>query len=285
MKSKLAGTGVALVTPFNEDYTIDFSGLERLIHHVVDGGLDYLVVNGTTGESATITETEKKQVLKFVIEHNERNLPVVYGLGGNNTTDIISSLKTLSYTSLDAILSVSPYYNRPTQKGIIHHFQEIADCSKVPVILYNVPTRTSSNLEWQTTVELSTHPNITGIKEASGDLFQCMQIVANTNDDFLLISGDDMLTLPMMSFGANGVISVLANAFPKHFKKIVHENEVSSLFELLGINPLMYSEANPVGVKEVLQQLGICKNVVRSPLIAASNSLKNEIASALSAIN
>jgi 4-hydroxy-tetrahydrodipicolinate synthase len=284
MKCDLKGTGVALVTPFNKDSSIDFSGLDKLIHHVIKGGVDYLVVNGTTGESATLSNKEKLQILKFVVEKNIENTPVIYGIGGNNTSEIISNMGDLDYNGIDALLSVSPYYNRPTQQGIIYHFNAIADQSKVPVILYNVPSRTSSNLEWETTVELSKHENIIGIKEASGDLYQCMQVIANTNDEFITISGDDMLTLPMMSFGAQGVISVLANAFPSHFKEIVHGNTkeaIKGLFSLLDINPLMYTESNPVGVKEVLNQLGICNNYVRSPLLAASGQLADDISSAL----
>ncbi len=284
MKCDLKGTGVALVTPFSKDRSIDFPGLDKLIHHVIKGGVDYLVVNGTTGESATLSNKEKLQILNFVVEKNIENTPVIYGIGGNNTSEIISNMEDLDYDGIDALLSVSPYYNRPTQQGIIYHFNAIADQSKVPVILYNVPSRTSSNLEWETTVELSKHKNIIGIKEASGDLYQCMQVIANTNDEFITISGDDMLTIPMMSFGAQGVISVLANAFPSHIKAIVHGNTkeaIKGLFSLLDINPLMYTESNPVGVKEVLRQLGVCKNYVRSPLIAASNQLADDISSAL----
>ncbi len=284
MKCDLKGTGVALVTPFSKDRSIDFPGLDKLIHHVIKGGVDYLVVNGTTGESATLSNKEKLQILNFVVEKNIENTPVIYGIGGNNTSEIISNMEDLDYDGIDALLSVSPYYNRPTQQGIIYHFNAIADQSKVPVILYNVPSRTSSNLEWETTVELSKHKNIIGIKEASGDLYQCMQVIANTNDEFITISGDDMLTIPMMSFGAQGVISVLANAFPSHIKAIVHGNTkeaIKGLFSLLDINPLMYTESNPVGVKEVLRQLGVRKNYVRSPLIAASNQLADDISSAL----
>ncbi len=284
MKSDIKGTGVAIVTPFNKDLSIDFHGLNNLIHHVIQSGVDYLVVNGTTGESSTLTIEEKLLIIKFVVKTTKKGVPIVYGLGGNNTSDIISNLKEFDSSGIDAILSVSPYYNRPTQQGITHHFNTIADKSELPLIIYNVPSRTASNLEWKTTVELSKHQNIIGIKEASGDLYQCMQIIAHSSEGFLTISGDDMLTLPMMSIGAKGVISVLANAFPSHFKKMVHGNNEEAkpgLFSLLNINPLMYVESNPVGIKEVLRQLGICNNYVRSPLISASNQLIDDITIAL----
>jgi 4-hydroxy-tetrahydrodipicolinate synthase len=284
MNTKLYGTGVALVTPFTVNQEVDFEGLRRLIDHVTQGGVDYLVVMGTTGESATLSEEEKKQVLTFVKEHNTGKLPIVYGIGSNHTQQVLETIRKTDFTGVDAILSVSPYYNKPSQKGIVEHFKAIADACPVPVILYNVPGRTQSNMTAETTLKLALHRNIIGIKEASGDLVQCMEIARRKPEDFLLISGDDLLTLPMISFGAKGVISVLANAFPITFSRMVNEAMAGNypassqhLFQLVGINPLMYTESNPVGVKQALHCLGVCENMVRLPLLPASEELVQKI--------
>lgn len=277
---KLNGTGVALITPFSEDGAIDFKGLQNVINHVIDGGVDYLVVCGTTGESATLSKSEKKQVLKAALEYNAGRIPVVYGIGGNNTAGVLEEIKETDFTGIDAILSVSPYYNKPTQAGIIAHYTAIADACPVPVILYNVPGRTMSNVAFQTTVHLSQHPNIIGMKEASGDLSQCMRIAARMPKDFLLISGDDILTPSMRVIGGQGVISVLANAYPAIFKTICHgnlEDAKEAAFKLLDINPMMYEEANPVGLKFLMSHLGICGDTVRLPLVKATDSLKERI--------
>jgi 4-hydroxy-tetrahydrodipicolinate synthase len=243
---------------------------------------------GTTGESATVTEAEKKEVLAFVKANNSRCLPVMYGLGGNNTREILEQIHQTDWQGVEAVLSVSPYYNKPSQRGIYEHYISIADACPVPVVLYNVPGRTQSNITAATTLKLSTHPNIIGIKEASGDLVQCMEIARSKPSDFLLISGDDLLTLPMVSFGAVGVISVLANAFPSVFTQMVNEalnhhweNSSRHLFRFLTINPLMYEEGNPVGLKLVLQLMGICQNELRLPLSAASEQLTAKIKAAL----
>jgi 4-hydroxy-tetrahydrodipicolinate synthase len=277
---KFHGTGVALITPFHDDLTIDFGGLKRVIDHVIEGGIDYLVVQGTTGESATLTKVEKKQVLKACLEYNSGRVPIVYGLGGNSTQGILDEIKNTDFTGIDAILSVSPYYNKPTQAGIIAHYRAIADASPVPVILYNVPGRTMSNVTYQTTLELAKHSNIIGMKEASSDMSQCMRIAAKMPKDFLLISGDDILTPSMRVLGGQGVISVLANAYPEIFKVICHgdlEASKNAAFKLLDINPMMYEESNPVGLKFLMSELGICGDAVRLPLVKATESLKERI--------
>ncbi|MFD2036202.1 4-hydroxy-tetrahydrodipicolinate synthase [Belliella marina] len=280
----LFGTGVALITPMNEDHSLDFVGMEKLINHVVAGGADYLVVQGTTGESATMTKEEKKQVLKVSIKANANRLPIVYGLGGNNTNAVLEEIKQTDLTGVDAILSVCPYYNKPSQAGIIAHYTAIADASPVPVILYNVPGRTVTNMAAATTLALANHPNIIAMKEASGNMEQCMNIAAKMPKDFLLISGDDMLTTALRSIGGSGVISVMANAYPAIFKTICHgdlEASRKAIFSLLELNPLMYEESNPVGLKYLMKELGICNDAVRLPLVSASDSLKERIKSAM----
>lgn len=288
MNNKFSGTGVALITPFKENSEIDFEALHRLLEHVSQGGVDYLVVMGTTGESVTVSEIEKREVLAFIKAHNARKLPIMYGLGSNHTSEVVEQMRHIEWQGIDAVLSVSPYYNKPSQKGIYEHYTAIADACPAPVVLYNVPGRTQSNILAATTLHLAAHPNIIGIKEASGDLVQCMEIARHKPEDFLLISGDDLLTLPMVSFGAVGVISVLANAFPSVFTRMVnealsHNPEASSrhLFRFLSINPLLYEEGNPVGLKQVLQALGICRNYVRLPLASASEQLAAKINKAL----
>jgi 4-hydroxy-tetrahydrodipicolinate synthase len=279
------GTGVALITPFLEDQRIDFNSLKRLIDHVIAGGIDYLVVLGTTGESATLNASEKKQVLQACVAHNQGRVPLVLGLGGNNTQACLEEINTTEFYGVAALLSVSPYYSKPTQAGILAHYQTLADASPVPVILYNIPGRTMSNLTAETTLTLSHHPNIVGIKEASGNLEQCMQIAAAMPKDFLLLSGDDLLTLPIQRIGGSGVISVLANALPATFKVMTHGKEADSLaaaYSLLALNGLMYLEGNPVGIKSLLFHLGICStDQVRLPLLRASKSLSAQIQHAL----
>ena len=276
----LNGTGVALITPFHGDQSIDFDGLKNVINHVIRGEVDYLVVMGTTGESATLSKSEKEQVLKSALEFNDNRLPIVYGIGGNNTQAVLEEIKATDFSGISAILSVSPYYNKPPQSGIIAHYTAIADACPVPVILYNVPGRTMSNMTASTTLTLAQHPNIIGMKEASGNMEQCMAIAAGKPDDFYLISGDDMLTTAMRSIGAVGVISVLANAYPETFRNISHgEFEISrkATFSLLTLNPLMYEESNPVGLKCLMQELGICWDAVRLPLVKATESLRERI--------
>ena len=275
------GTGVALVTPFLEDQQVDYPSLERLINHVITSGVDYLVLLGTTGESATLTSSEKAQVLKASVEYNKGRVPLMLGLGGNATQKLIDEIEQTDFYGVAGILSVSPYYNKPTQEGIIAHYRALADASPVPLVLYNIPGRTMSNLSATTTLALSHHPNIVGIKEASGNLEQCMQIAASMPKDFLLLSGDDLLTKPMQSIGGSGVISVLANALPATFKTLIEGDDASSqqaAYSLLKLNGLMYEEGNPVGIKNLLLHLGIIQtDQVRLPLLRASQSLSEKI--------
>jgi 4-hydroxy-tetrahydrodipicolinate synthase len=284
---KLNGTGVALVTPFHQDGSIDFPSLKKLLNHT-SAGVDYFVVMGTTGESATLTKDEKKEVLQFVLKNNPKRLPIVYGIGGNNTATTIEEIEHTNFRGVTALLSVSPYYNKPSQEGIYQHFKKVADVSPVPVILYNVPARTSSNLTAETTLRLAQHKNIIGVKEASGNLEQCMRIARRKPKNFLLISGDDLITLPLYSIGGAGVISVLANAYPQVFKKLTSHaaagnfsKAAAETFSFLDIHGPMYEEGNPTGVKYVLSLLGICKPHVRLPLVEPSAALKKKIEKAL----
>lgn len=274
-----------MVTPFLESLAIDWKGLKKLLTHTAKG-VDYYVVMGTTGESATLTKEEKKEVLAFVKANNAKKLPIVYGIGGNHTQAVLDEIKNTDLTGVDAILSVSPYYNKPSQEGIYQHFKAVADASPVPVILYNVPGRTSSNLTAETTLRLASHPHVVGIKEASGNLEQCMKIAKEKPAGFLLISGDDLLTLAISAVGGAGVISVLANAYPVVFRKLNEAMARKNLkkaqmeqFKLLEINGPMYEEGNPVGVKHLLQILGVCQHFVRLPLVPASAALQKKIGS------
>ncbi len=272
---------MALVTPFTKELAVDYAGLGKLLDFALDGNVNYLVINGTTAESATTTDKEKAEILTFVKQHVNGRVPLMYGLGGNNTQQVIDTIAATDFDGLDAILSVSPAYNKPSQLGIYQHFLMIAEASPVPVMLYNVPGRTSSNMTAETTLKLALHENIIGIKEASGNLEQCMGIAKHKPEDFLLVSGDDLLTVPMISFGAEGAISVLANAFPEKFSSMVqlalkgNFKEASNLLlSFVDLNPLMYEESNPVGVKALLERFGICSASVRMPLLEATSGLK-----------
>ncbi len=282
---KLYGTGVALVTPFDESGNIDFRSLKKVLEHTAKG-VDYFVVMGTTGESVTCTKEEKKKVLSFVASNNPKKLPIMYGIGGNNTASVIEEIHQTDLRSVDALLSVSPYYNKPSQEGIFRHFSSVADASSLPVVLYNVPGRTASNLTADTIVRLSENKNIIGVKEASGNLEQCMKIAKEKPNNFMLISGDDLLTLPMYAIGGVGVISVLANAYPVIFKKMKelafsgnYVKAQKELYQLVDINGPMYEEGNPVGVKQLLFEMGICDPHVRLPLTNASPKLSEKIKS------
>lgn len=286
---ELKGTGVALVTPMKENGTTDFDGLSRLVKHV--SKLDYLVVMGTTGESATHSDDEKEAILHHVIKQNKNRLPVVFGIGGNNTAVVTEKLVKFKTKGVCALLSVSPYYNKPSQEGIYQHFKAVAEASPLPLILYNVPGRTGSNMTAETSVRLSGLKKIVAIKEASGNLEQAMQVIRRARPEFMVLSGEDMLTVPMMSVGAAGVISVLANAYPNHFKKMTdaalagdfrRAAKIQTLFG--GINPLMYEEGNPSGVKEVLKQMGVCGNDCRLPVVPVSKSLSGRIHSQMEEI-
>lgn len=278
----LKGVGVALVTPFKDSGRIDFDSLKNVLDHTSNNNVDYYVVMGTTGEAPTLLYQEKMDILRFVKKHNTRNLPIVYGLGGNSTASMVD--KYLGFEDkVDAFLSVSPAYNKPSQLGIIKHYEAIANVAKSPIILYNVPGRTSSNIEAETTLELSKHPNIIGIKEASGDLAQCKIIAEEKANNFMLISGDDMMTFDIIKAGAHGVISVIANALPEQFSKMVHETlngknvDTSELEKMQQFDDLIMGECNPSGVKAALKHLGISTDDVRLPLTAVSPELDDRI--------
>ncbi|AWW29255.1 4-hydroxy-tetrahydrodipicolinate synthase [Echinicola strongylocentroti] len=274
------GTGVALVTPLDEEGNIDFNGLDKVIEHVIQGGADYLVVMGTTGEASTMSRKEKHDILAASVKTNNGRLPIVYGIGANNTQAAIDEINDTDLSGVSALLSVSPYYNKPTQEGIYQHYIAVADASPVPIILYNVPGRTMSNITAETTLRLSDHAKIIGAKEASGDMVQCMEIVRKKPSDFLLISGDDMLTTSLKAIGGQGAISVLANAYPDIFKTICHgtqEESLAATFRLLDINSWMYAESNPVGVKNLLKHMGVCGDQVRLPLLRATEGLDQKI--------
>jgi len=281
----IQGTGVALITPMLASGELDFQGLENIVDHVTPS-VDYIVALGTTGEVATLKTREKDQVVDVIKRRLAGKKPLVLGHGGNDTGKLVSQLKDIDFTGIDAILSVSPYYNTPSQSGIVAHYEAIANASPVPVILYNVPGRTGSNISAASTLELANHPNIIGTKEASGSIEQAMVIARDMPQDFCIISGDDLLTPALISVGAIGVISVLANAFPKQFSEMVSaclKSDFSTAatfwIQWLDLNPLLYEEGNPVGVKAVLAKLGVCGEGVRLPLVAASEGLKKKILS------
>jgi 4-hydroxy-tetrahydrodipicolinate synthase len=281
--NKLKGTGVALVTPFHKDGSIDFKGFKKLIDRCIDGKVEYLVPLGTTGETATLTANEKRAVIDFVIEVADKRVPIVLGLGGNNTHEILNNIEEFNFDGIDAILSVSPYYNRPSQRGIFQHYKMIANASPVPVIIYNVPTRTGSNIDAEITLQLAHEvQNVVGIKEASGNLEKIMKIIANRPKDFLVISGDDMLTLPIMACGGDGVISVFANANPKDFSEMTRLAGSGNMdkarklhYKMQDMIHAIYVDGSPSGVKGLLTAMGICSENVRLPLTAVTRSSVN----------
>lgn len=281
--SNFRGTGVALVTPFNSDLSIDFNGLKKLVQLQLDNGIDFLVVQGTTGESPVLSADEKRQVLDTVLEVNNGKLPIVYGVGGNNTVEVSKAVKAIP-SGVDGILSVSPYYNKPIQEGIYQHYKHVAENTDLPIILYNVPGRTGSNVLAETTLRLAEIKNIVAMKEASGNLEQIMEIIRNKPSDFDVLSGDDALTLPMIAAGAVGVISVVGQAFPKEFTAMVNASLANDYetarkfhYELLHITKLFFTEGNPGGVKVALEHRGILDYVMRLPLVPVSDKLHNEI--------
>lgn len=285
--STFQGTGVALVTPFSKDGEIDYSGLENVLQHTAQG-VDYWVVQGTTGEASVITPEDKAKILRFTVEHNPKKLPIVFGIGGNDTRAVVNAVRTVDLSGVDAVLSVAPYYNKPTDEGFVRHFTAIADACPKPVILYNVPGRTAKNMSAEAILRLGEHSNIIAVKEASGDIVQGMEIARHQSADFQLISGDDLLTVALMSVGAVGVISVLANLLPVTFQTMVHsalQGDFAAArfasYKLLNINPLMYEESNPVGVKAAMAMLGICEPWVRLPLLEATDDLKQRIQKAM----
>lgn len=283
MNNPFRGSGVALVTPFNEDLTIDFAALKQLVRYQIDNGTDFLVVQGTTGESPVLSMSEKLEVLKTVQEENAGALKIVFGVGGNDTVAIGEILKSLP-GGIDGILSVSPYYNKPTQKGIIEHYKYIAECTNLPIILYNVPGRTGSNVSAETTLELAKIDNVVAMKEASGSFEQIMDIVQGKPEGFDVLSGDDAITMPLITVGVAGVISVVANAFPKKFSSMVHNaidgnttEAKNDHYELFEVTKMLFEEGNPGGVKVALAEQGIMKPFMRRPLYPVSEGLKSRI--------
>ena len=270
---ELIGTGTALITPFNNDYSIDFDALSRIIEQQIAGGTNYFVMLGTTGESATLSSQEKSAVVSHIKKVNAGRLPLVLGVGGNNTSDVVEQLKSLDTDGLTAILSVSPYYNKPNQQGIIYHYTEVANASPLPIILYNVPGRTGSNMTASTQLELARHPNIVATKEASGNMEQVMMILKDKPADFLVISGDDALTFPILACGGSGVISVINHIFPRTFSGMVksalqgdftaaraaHERVLESSIAI-------FADGSPGGIKTMLNEKQLCGTAVRPPL-------------------
>jgi 4-hydroxy-tetrahydrodipicolinate synthase len=284
MKKKFYGTGVALITPFKEDLSIDFQSLEKLLKYVSDNGVDYLVMLGTTGESSTLSQSEKVEIIKFIKANNPKKLPLVLGLGGNSTKELLDKLTEFDFNGIDAILSVSPYYNKPTQEGIYQHYTHFAASSPVPVVLYNIPGRTASNITADTTLRLAQNSKIIGIKEASGDFVQCIEIIKNKPADFFLTGGDDILTVPVMAIGGVGSISAISNAFPKVCSDMTNyalANEYGKanveLHKFSALNKLLFEEGNPVGVKTMLEIIGICKPFVRLPLMKGTDELRAKL--------
>jgi len=282
---KFVGTGVALVTPFKKDLSIDFTALSKLVEFNIANGVDYLVINGTTGESVTVSKEERQRIVDVIVSVNKGRVPLVLGLGGNNTSAVIAEILSSDLTHIDAVLSVAPYYSKPTQEGFYQHFKAIALASPKPIILYNVPGRTSKNMDSQTTLRLaSDFNNIIAVKEAGNNVQQYLELIKNKPKDFLIISGDDDLALNVVLAGASGVISVIGQAFPKEFSTLIRlglqgkNKEAYKLhYKLMDIISMIFSENNPSGIKAVLQCLGIASNGVRLPLVKASEKLQKEI--------
>lgn len=284
-KNLFTGTGVALVTPFRKQETIDFSKLESLIDHIIKSGIDYIVALGTTSEAATMTESERSALQDFIVEATNGRVPILLGLGGNNTQSVIDTINRTNFEGIHGILSVAPFYNKPNQRGIAQHFKQISDASPIPVIIYNVPGRTGINIAASTTIQLAQEcPNIIGIKEASGNIAQVMEIIANKPENFKVISGDDALTYPMIALGASGVISVAANAFPAEMSQMVKyalkgdwKKALPIHYKMLPLMNAMFEEGNPTGVKALLEIEGHITNNLRLPLVKASKPLYNRI--------
>jgi len=283
---KFIGTGVALITPFKEDLSVDFDALIKLVNFNIENGTDYLVINGTTGESATITKEEKQQIIEVIINTNNKRLPLVLGVGGNNTLEVVKEFKTRDFKGIDGILSVAPYYSKPTQEGFYQHYKALAQATDLPIILYNVPGRTAKNMEPATTLRLARDfSNIVGVKEAGNNQQQYNTLLKDKPADFLIISGDDDLALGVALAGGSGVISVIGQAFPAAFSKMINlglegknKEGYDIHFKMMDIVDYIFEENNPAGIKTVLQELGICKNDVRLPLVKASEALQARIA-------
>ena len=281
----LIGTGVALVTPFKKDFSVDTDALTRIVNFQIDNGINYLVVLGTTAENATLSQEEKEVVIQTVVAANNNRLPLVLGVGGNNTYKLVEELKTRDFSDFVAVLSVSPYYNKPSQEGIYQHFKAIAEASPIPVILYNVPGRTASNMLPSTVIRLAKDfKNIVAIKEAAGDIVQAMKLIQEKPEGFLVISGDDMITLPMVLAGGSGVISVIGEGFPKQFSEMVQlglQRKVDEAYkihyQLADAIDMIFEQGNPAGIKEVHKLLGLSENTLRLPLVNVNADLSNRI--------
>lgn len=282
--NKFVGTGVALITPFKEDFSIDFKALKSIIDYVIENGADYIVALGTTSEAPTLSTEEKNAVVETIIRAVNRRCPIILGMGGNDTLALIGQIKKNSFTGIDAILNVTPFYNKPQQNGLISHFTAVADISPVPVVLYNVPSRTGVNMTAATCIKLAKHENIIAVKEASGNLQQIMEILRDRPENFDVISGDDSITQPMMNLGAIGVISVAANAYTKPFAQMIHaqlqgdfEKSLKLHYKLLKMNNLIFADGSPAGIKVLLKQIGLCSDVVRLPLINVSKNVEQQL--------
>jgi len=290
---KFRGTGVAIVTPFKNDSSIDFAALGRMVNHVIAGGVNYIVVMGTTGESATLTKDEKKAIIAYVVEVTDNRVPLVVGIGGNSTQEVINCVRHTNLNGVDGILSVAPYYNKPNQRGLFQHFKAIATSCPIPVIIYNVPGRTCSNISSDTCIELATEcENIVAVKEASGDISQIMRIIKNKPDSFNVISGDDMMTIPIIAAGGSGVISVLANAFPAATSELVsnalknnYKTAREIQFRFLEMTELLFIDGNPSGVKAMLNIMNLCQNNLRLPLVPVNRTIYSRIQKAIDELN
>lgn len=293
LRNTLKGTGVALVTPFAQNGSVDFSAFEKLLDFVMANGVDYLVVLGTTGEAPTLDKSEKIDIIQFVCEKVKTQIPIIVGVGGNDTNGVVKELQTLPLDKAAAVLSSSPYYNKPSQEGIFQHYSKLAEASPKPIILYNVPGRTGSNITAETTIKLAMgNANIVGIKEASGNMVQCMHILAHRPEDFLVTSGDDHLALPLIAAGMDGVISVAANCFPKDFSEMIRLSLLGDfnaakplLYKLIDGFDLLFAENNPAGVKAYLAEMGIIKNYLRLPVVPVTDFLMNSIRENIAKLN
>ncbi|MCK9480794.1 MAG: 4-hydroxy-tetrahydrodipicolinate synthase [Bacteroidia bacterium] len=281
---EITGAGVALITPFKKDLSIDTVALKNLVENQCSNGTDFLVVLGTTGESPVFSESETRLIIDTVKEANNNRLPLVLGIGGNNTEAVNHKFKAIDLSGFSAVLSVSPYYNKPNQEGIYRHYVSLADNSPLPIILYNVPGRTGSNITAATTLRLAEHQNICAVKEASGNFAQCMEIIQNRPDGFLVISGDDAFTFPFISLGMDGVISVICNAFPKQFSQMVHAALTNNTVEarklhylLLDSMNLIFEDGSPGGIKEIMQYMGICNAALRPPLYPVNEKVREKL--------
>jgi len=292
VRTQLQGTGVALVTPFSSNGTVDYPALEKLIDFIIGNGVEYIVTLGTTGETPTLVKQEKLDIINFTFDKVNGRVPVVVGIGGNNTSEVIEQLQSYPLDKAAAVLSASPYYNKPSQEGIFQHYKALAAASPKPVILYNVPGRTGSNISAETTLRLAQVSNIAGIKEASGNMVQCMHILRDRPGDFLVVSGDDHLTLPLIACGMDGVISVAANCFPKDFSEMVRlalKNDFTAArplhYSCLEGNDLLFAENNPAGVKAFLAEMGLIENVLRLPVVPLSEPVHQKVKAFIKQLN